>query len=263
MSHHFFFGNQRRKWTPAALRNSGQLSLWLDAADASTITLNGSNVSQWNDKSGNLRHVSQGTATRQPSFSANSLSFDATDDYLSASSVDFSATDKLTVAMVLKNVMSDSTRHAFIFGNNIYAGASGLDLSVPFNMLSTIRVAARGTSLSQANSANGTVPPNTDAIYSFGADIAGDSVFGFFNGTQVCSSNADLGTGNFGTAPITIGAFPTPSAYFGGSIYEVIVYPTILSTLDRQKVEGYLAWKWGLVANLPADHPYKNKPVYH
>ncbi len=28
----------------------------------------------------------------------------------------------------------------------------------------------------------------------------------------------------------------------------------------RQKVEGYLAWKWGLVANLDGGHPYKTEP---
>jgi hypothetical protein len=33
---------------------------------------------------------------------------------------------------------------------------------------------------------------------------------------------------------------------------------TPLSTTDRQKLEGYLAHKWGLAANLPADHPYKS-----
>jgi hypothetical protein len=37
----------------------------------------------------------------------------------------------------------------------------------------------------------------------------------------------------------------------------------VLETTDdrrRQTVEGYLAWKWGLVANLPAAHPFKNRP---
>jgi hypothetical protein len=47
---------------------------------------------------------------------------------------------------------------------------------------------------------------------------------------------------------------------FLGNIGEVITYPTALTTLDRQKVEGYLAWKWGLQANLPVGHPYKNAP---
>jgi len=31
-------------------------------------------------------------------------------------------------------------------------------------------------------------------------------------------------------------------------------------TADLQTVEAYLAWRWGLQANLPAGHPYKNIP---
>jgi len=38
-------------------------------------------------------------------------------------------------------------------------------------------------------------------------------------------------------------------------VAEVIHYNSVLSTADRQKVEGYLAQKWGLTANLPATHP--------
>jgi hypothetical protein len=54
-------------WTPAQLPS---LALWLDADDASTITLNGSDVSQWDDKSGNGNHVSNATAATQPAYLA-------------------------------------------------------------------------------------------------------------------------------------------------------------------------------------------------
>lgn len=37
------------------LREAAQQALWLDANDSSTITLNGSTVSQWRNKSGNDR----------------------------------------------------------------------------------------------------------------------------------------------------------------------------------------------------------------
>lgn len=53
---------RRINWTPAQIPTA----LWLDANDTSTITLNNLTVSQWNDKSGNLRHVSQATAANQP-----------------------------------------------------------------------------------------------------------------------------------------------------------------------------------------------------
>jgi hypothetical protein len=43
-------------------------------------------------------------------------------------------------------------------------------------------------------------------------------------------------------------------------ISEVVVCNQNLSTLDRQKLEGYFARKWGLLASLPEDHPYKTLP---
>lgn len=45
---------------------------WWDAADSSTVTLNSGNVSEWRDKSGNLRHLAQTDAALQPSYVANS-----------------------------------------------------------------------------------------------------------------------------------------------------------------------------------------------
>ncbi len=42
-----------------------------------------------------------------------------------------------------------------------------------------------------------------------------------------------------------------------GYIHEVIAYRTDLNGGQRQRLEGYLAWKWGIVDNLPNTHPYK------
>jgi hypothetical protein len=55
-------------WTPADLSDK---ALWLDAADAGTITLNGSTVSQWDDKSGNSRNFAQATGANQPAYPAS------------------------------------------------------------------------------------------------------------------------------------------------------------------------------------------------
>ena len=41
-------------------------SLWFDASDTSSITSSSGLVSQWNDLSGNDRHLTQGTAANQP-----------------------------------------------------------------------------------------------------------------------------------------------------------------------------------------------------
>ena len=45
-----------------------------------------------------------------------------------------------------------------------------------------------------------------------------------------------------------------------GIFYEVLIYNATLSDGDRQKIEGYLATKWGLQSALIAGHPYKTTP---
>jgi hypothetical protein len=66
-------------WTPANLGSS--LALWLDATDADTITLNGSNVSQWDDKSDNQLAVTQSVADNQPAYTAGEkVTFDRVND---------------------------------------------------------------------------------------------------------------------------------------------------------------------------------------
>lgn len=71
-----------------------------------------------------------------------------------------------------------------------------------------------------------------------------DRVKIFFNG-------ANVGTETSGVdyTPATSGALRIGydgSNYFNGSIYEILIYNTVLSDEDRQNVEGYLARKYGL-----------------
>ena len=44
---------------PVDLPQPGGLALWLDASAGSTITLSGSDITQWNDKSGNANHAAR------------------------------------------------------------------------------------------------------------------------------------------------------------------------------------------------------------
>jgi len=73
-------------WTPADIATD----LWLDAADAATISLSDSSVTQWNDKSGGNKHCTQGVAASRPTYDAagfngkGSLWFDG-NDFLAAS----------------------------------------------------------------------------------------------------------------------------------------------------------------------------------
>lgn len=45
-----------------------------------------------------------------------------------------------------------------------------------------------------------------------------------------------------------------------GTYGELLWFDSVLSTENVERIEGYLAWQWGLVSNLPGGHPYKNNP---
>ena len=46
----------------------------------------------------------------------------------------------------------------------------------------------------------------------------------------------------------------------GADICEILLYVGEITTSQRQQLEGYLAWKWGLQANLPSGHTYYSAP---
>ena len=54
-----------------------------------------------------------------------------------------------------------------------------------------------------------------------------------------------------------------PSNYFNGSVSEVLVYNSTLTTIQRQSIEGYLASKWGVKSKLPTTHPFYVTPAFN
>jgi hypothetical protein len=50
---------------------------------------------------------------------------------------------------------------------------------------------------------------------------------------------------------------------FGGDLGELLIFSRQLTSTEEQKVQGYLAHKWGGTAGLDANHPYKNvAPIF-
>lgn len=71
---------------------------------------------------------------------------------------------------------------------------------------------------------------------------------------QTLSTNA-LSSGSISASQFNVGA-NTSSDTQGATYGDIMVYQGELTATHRQKIEGYLAWKYGLQTSLPATHPY-------
>ena len=63
---------------------------------------------------------------------------------------------------------------------------------------------------------------------------------------------------NLTNSAVKLGSESGEYGSWSGRIYEVIVGRGTLGDSERQKIEGYLAHRYGLEGNLPSDHPYKS-----
>lgn len=223
-------------WTPAKITTA----LWLDASDSATVVLNGSTVSQWNDKSGNGRNVAQSTASLQPGYSTTAwsatqaaISFDGIDDYLDAAA-SWTAND--WSYYIVSQRTSGTPTSQTIVGNAggstfipiaLASGASNFNLfRIITNDPAAMSAYYSGTMIKDKNAT-----PTVDRAQIF--TRMGNKHILETLGTPSFASTLRLGTTGATTYKLT------------GMIAEVVVTPTDSTTAERQVIEGYLAWKWG------------------
>lgn len=78
----------------------------------------------------------------------------------------------------------------------------------------------------------------------------------WLNGSQDASASMAASTNTWGRPVLRLGS-NAGTQTFDGMIYETL-FAHAIDTTTRQKVEGYLAHRYGLTANLPSGHPYKS-----
>jgi hypothetical protein len=242
----------RAVFTP---RQISGCQLWLDAADPNgngTVPTNGSSVSTWTDKSGNARNATAFTGTAL--YSNLGVNFTGSQSFLTPLS---GIINNQTGFMILSY---NSASLIDITGlKQDSDGTIGIQLVMESN-IQKIRVWGGATLVSGA-----TISQNTRFMngYQFVAGGAAGTSILYANGAQTAVSS---GTGPTlsGTSQYMVGAYSSSGGtqeLFQGVINEIVLFNVILTTAQRQQVEGYLAWKWGLISSLPNGHPYKQPPI--
>lgn len=245
--------------------------LWLDAADTSTITASGGAVSQWNDKSGNGKNATQATAGNRPTYTIDSgypsiLFTRSSGQYMTGPSILTSTS--YTIFIIYRTTDVASTQYVFFDYKKDTAASNGqnfVQLVLASNLVQPFIY--YGLTPSTTYKLNNTPATSTNRVMVGMRDSPSNTTQNFyFNGSVQTTTWLNGGISNT-TADdygYTLGALRTTtvdtSNAFNGFINEVIVYLTELNDSQRQQVEGYLAWKWGIPTSLPSNQPYKNSP---
>jgi hypothetical protein len=231
---------------------AGNCQLWLDAADSTTLT-GTSPVTAWRDKSGKSRNTTSYVGT--PALTTNAIN--------GVQAINFNGSSSFT-----GSIPGSGNAYTIFFVGNFNASTGQYAGLLCFGSAGNLDYAAGGitnTKLSDTsvystvNGTNTVFTTNTLSIpFVYSLVIDGTYINNFVNGTQQTPADrAQSGTFNFTNYVVANRAGSTGNYPLNGYVGEIIVYLNGLATLQRQQVEGYLAWKWGLQGSLDASNPYK------
>lgn len=252
----FLFGKQAAgdPWTPSEL---GASLLGWYKADSITGLSDGGRISTWSDSSGNSRNYSQTDNTRKPVYKTNiqnSLPIVRCDDtyWLDGPTPFIHPNGNATIAGVVKSgnfttgyIINDGSTfdyYAMRYGNNTVYIEYNYDSGYVSGSASAPSV---DTTKFQIHLVNDT----------------GSAVSASVNGSSLSSPASYSPRGSL-PSPVSSRMFlraATVSNAWRGDVGEIVVC-SVLSESDRQKLEGYLAHRWGIASDLASGHPYKNNP---
>jgi hypothetical protein len=235
-------------------------SLWLDGADPAgngVIPAIGTSIATWVDKSGLSQTITQANSSNQAVYSSGGgLTFTSGKQYPLNTSVFMTMFSvAYTIFIIEKRALSGTF---FIIGNT--AGGGG-PLYIGYQSTTAMRFTTASVidmdySIPAYSGSDATEPIRIWAFRWFGsaANLRDIGLNGQLSPQTQAFNQAPSFSGNQ-----TIGA----SAYgnYVGRLYEIIIFNKAISDSEKQKVESYLAQKWGLVSSLPGGHLNATQPA--
>lgn len=237
------------------------LKAWYDASDTASISLSGSAVTQWNDKSGNAFHLTQGTSTYRPTSGVNTIN--------SKNVLDFDGNDWLGASTAADWKFLHDTSGSTVFFVAYYgstsdyeahystsAGAATAVGSLNYKTNGDIMgcVIVRGVAATYVVDANnGTISDNANHQISYAMDPNNGtaSARAKFRIDKTAQTQGNTQTGAPSSAnpefALRLGTYDTVGSWgFSGRIAEVIMYTGLLSDSNITKVQDYITTKWGI-----------------
>lgn len=238
---------------PSSVMSSGGLRLWLDGADPTTLFASSgcsgsaatTAVGCWKDKSTGALGFVQATGANQPSLTTVSSRqvplFDGTADYLQSVGVGNLPTGTNPVSLFTASRLATAPANeveVFAYGGT--AHGSVLQLNV-WNSGQSAFFCSWFVGCSQT--------PGTPVVSNTTMLLTGisnsSSLALWFNGSSAGTANF---SSNLGVTAAGVGINPAAgTAYWPGSVEEVVAVSGSLSAANRRIVEEYLARKWSVI----------------
>ena len=236
------------------------VQVWYDGADplgTGTPPSSGSAVTTWFDKAPFARNASAVVAGNYSNDSPKGfINFNGTSTYYTIPTGAFIANQYFSFFIVerLQAASTTATPRNILSGNNNgtntnllvrYTNESASNFNVDFFNNGTggpvapfTTAAAQPTRLFSFSQL-----PSSRAVYLYGSNIGSDT-----NNSLLSSwNNPQIGRDG-----------EVASRFYSGHMKEILIYTGQINGFQRQQVEGYLAWKWGLQTSLPLYHPFYN-----
>jgi hypothetical protein len=244
-------------WTPAHIKPQ----LWYDASDVSTITASEGRVSQWNDKSGYGMHLTASgnarpTTAGETINGRNVVIFDGVANVMVTASNPFSPA--ITDAGVFMVVNMKTPSNGILFGLSRDGANTSTRWQLQFHSPSKIfyyDAGGTGGTKRLIYMPNPAFPDDKILLAGLYDSVTDKAHQLWMGGAMV----AGIGYGNtVNTAGnVSLGGTDAPGSFDHCAIAEFIAIKGTVSIATRRRIEGYLAHKWGLTADLPDDHLYK------
>lgn len=234
---------------------------WYDASDTATITLSGSDVTQWNDKSANGYNLTQPNSGFRPQSgtrtinSLNVIDYNANTDTLVASTAAnwtfFSNSAGSTVFLVISlDVLDNYIMLRTMGGSNATVGAS---FNISSGTYKGQQVIANGSTFFCLNASTSSISATTPTIWVSKSDpnnaTAADKNSIYKNSGTAEKNNTTTGSASASAPaqPLRVGDYEEAGTLAPNGVYgEVIFYNTQLSDGDIALNVSYLSNKWGI-----------------
>lgn len=215
--------------------------LWLDGKDSNAFVLSGNGVLTWKDKSMRQRDA---TAINLPTYDSNTgVTFNGTNQFMTLPGGTFTMYNDAFSIFMVANVTAQTT-------SALWSAGSNANLRQPYS----VEAVVINNSVVVSNAANAYVstrpyncPCGQPVLFNFTYHfMKGRSIY--VNGTLISSINSPF-TSYTDILPVSnyIGLRAGGgSGFLNGTVAECIVYNSVIQDVERNRVEGYLAWKWGI-----------------